>query len=136
MAGLKSICFLAKALTRGAGCLAVVALAACGTAPVSAADATPAATAPGTPDTDGALASQPAVVDGQRYRIVQLTDSTWAAVPASAAAGEAVVASVSQRAELVRLIEQASGCKVTDIDFARRPAQLDTQVDCATRLKN
>ncbi len=73
---------------------------------------------------------------GERYTLLQLTDSTWAAVPENSRGGDAVVNSPTQRAELVRLIEVASGCKVTDIDFARRPAQLDTQVDCANRIKN
>jgi hypothetical protein len=84
-------------------------------------------------ETSGALASQSVVVGGQAYGLLQLTDSTWAAVPANQSAGDAVVGSAAQRAELVRLIEQASGCKVTDIDFARQPAQLDTQVDCSAR---
>jgi predicted small secreted protein len=75
-------------------------------------------------------------VAGHAYDILQLTDSTWAAVPKTASGSDAVVGSAGQRAELIQLIEVASGCKVTDIDFARRPAQLDTQVDCAGRGKN
>jgi hypothetical protein len=80
--------------------------------------------------------AQNVVINGQPYSIMQLTDSTWAAVPATPTAGQAVTGSASQRAELVKLIEQRSGCKVTDIDFSGGPGQLDTQVSCAAQQKN
>jgi hypothetical protein len=85
----------------------------------------------GTADTP----SHPVSVEGQTYRISQLTAGTWTAI-AAAPAGSNAMSSASARTALVRAIELRSGCKVTDADYSRNGKQLDAQVDCAGSLTN
>jgi hypothetical protein len=69
-------------------------------------------------------------VDGQTYRIEQITASTWTATPL-------VVAGHTPPAlRLAQAIEKASGCRVTDSSFGQQRAVLSAQVDCGNRLKN
>jgi len=81
--------------------------------------------------TGGSTAGQTIELDGQRYRIEQLTAGTWSAAPP---AGQA--AGPQQNAALVRAIEKASSCKVTDSSAGQRGAVLTAQVDCGSRLTN
>ena len=77
------------------------------------------------------------MVDGKPYTITQLTASTWTAIAASPALDTPAAAPArAHRAALLRIIEQTSGCKVSDSDYSNQPAQLDAQVDCASRLQN
>lgn len=84
------------------------------------------------------LASRSAVVvDGQTYDIGQLTESTWTAFSRAGAGNISSAATGSAHKEAVlRAIERASGCQVTDSDYSLQGRQLDAQVDCAGRLKN
>jgi hypothetical protein len=74
------------------------------------------------------------VVDGQRYDIGRLTESTWTAMSQPGAATPTQGA--AHRIAVTQAIERASGCKVTDSDYALDGRQLNAQVDCASRLKN
>ena len=76
------------------------------------------------------------MVDGKPYTITQLTASTWTAIAASPSLGTPAAPARAHRAALLRVIEQTSGCKVSDSDYSNQPAQLDAQVDCASRLQN
>ncbi|MDO9357964.1 MAG: hypothetical protein Q7T70_03090 [Polaromonas sp.] len=70
-------------------------------------------------------------LDGVSYRVEQITASTWTVGrPATLAAGP------QQTALLVRAVEKASSCKVTDSSFVRGGAVMNAQVDCGSRLKN
>lgn len=80
------------------------------------------------------LTAQRIDVEGQTYVISQLTASTWTAI--APASRNTATATPSNRALLLQAIERQSGCKVTDADYSRNGAQLDAQVDCASRLKN
>ncbi|WP_309683918.1 hypothetical protein [Polaromonas sp.] len=73
------------------------------------------------------------VVQGESYNLSQLTAGTWVAILAGA---PKPVNRGASKAELLRAIEQASGCKVTDSDYSRQGQQLDAQVDCGERMAN
>lgn len=76
--------------------------------------------------------SQLVELDGQAYRVEQITASTWTAtLPAAARADRRL-----PNASLVQAIEKASGCKVTDSNIGQQGAVLNAQVDCGSRLKN
>ncbi len=71
-------------------------------------------------------------LDGLKYRVEQITASTWTATPPVARPDL-----TSRAASLVQAIEKASGCKVTDSSFGPQDAVLSAQVDCgSSRLKN
>lgn len=70
-------------------------------------------------------------LDGQAYRVEQITASTW-----SARAARGLPEGTEKTASLVRAIEKASNCKVTDSSFGAQGAVLNAQVDCGGRLKN
>lgn len=70
-------------------------------------------------------------LDGQTYRIEQITASTWLAhAPRGLAEGP------EKTAVLVKAIEKASNCKVTDSNFSAQGTVLNAQVDCGSKLKN
>lgn len=69
--------------------------------------------------------------DGINYTVEELTASTWTALaPRSLADGP------KKTAGLVKAIEKASRCKVTDSSYGARSSALTAQVDCGGRLKN
>lgn len=72
---------------------------------------------------------------GESWTIKQLTASTWTAT-AAGAAGPAGADGAARKADLLNAIEKASGCRVTDSDFAGQGRQLDAQVVCGSRLKD
>lgn len=70
-------------------------------------------------------------LDGVAYRVEQITASTWTArVPAGTSG------SSQNTAGLVRAIEKASNCKVTDSSFTSKSTALSAQVDCGSKLKD
>lgn len=70
-------------------------------------------------------------LDGVAYRVEQITPGTWSArVPRGLPEG------TEKTARLVKAIEKASNCKVTDSSFGAQGAVLNAQVDCGSRLKN
>lgn len=71
-------------------------------------------------------------IDGQRYQISQLTNSTWTATATGLGRPQAL--SASGRSALLDAIAFASGCKVTDSDLSRQGRQLDAQIDCGSKL--
>lgn len=75
-------------------------------------------------------AVQTVELDGKNYRVEQLTASTWTAAPAAMAAG------ATNAAVLVKAIEKASHCRVTDSNPGEQPRVLYAQVECSSRLKN
>lgn len=79
------------------------------------------------------LESPPQTVqlDGDAYRVEQITASTW-----SAQAPRHLPDGPQKTASLVRAVEKASNCKVTDISYGAGGAALNAQVDCGSRLKN
>ena len=74
------------------------------------------------------------VVDGQRYEIGRLTESTWTAISRPGASASALGA--AHRLAVLHAIERASGCRVSDSDYALEGRQLNAQLDCVSRLKN
>ena len=74
------------------------------------------------------------VVDGQRYEIGQLTESTWTAI--SQPGASVPNSGAAHRLAVLQAIERASGCRVTDSGYSLAGRQLDAQLDCASRLKN
>lgn len=70
-------------------------------------------------------------LDGQTYRVEQITASTW-----SARAPRHLPDGPQKTASLVQAIEKASNCKVTDSSYGAQGAVLNAQVDCGSRLKN
>jgi len=78
-------------------------------------------------------AAQRVNIEGRTYLISALTAGTWIA---ASPAATPIPSTPAVRTALLAAIEQHSGCKVTDADFARGGMQLDAQVDCASRLKN
>lgn len=74
-------------------------------------------------------------IGGTTYDVGQLTESTWTAI-ARAGSASTIEASPAQRAALVKEIERASKCRVTDSDYSQEGRQLDAQIDCARRLQN
>ena len=73
-------------------------------------------------------------VDGRSYLLSQLTASTWTVT--APGVSQPLTNSLDGTTALLRAIESASGCKVTDSDFSRQGMQLDAQVDCGGRFKN
>lgn len=73
------------------------------------------------------------VVQGEVYNLSQLTAGTWVAILAGS---PKAVNREASKAELLRAIEQTSGCKVTDSDYSHQGVQLDAQVDCGERIAN
>ncbi|MDP2817002.1 MAG: hypothetical protein Q8O29_01750 [Polaromonas sp.] len=70
-------------------------------------------------------------LNGQNYQVEQITASTWTATPPAGRPNSA-----SQSVAMVKAIEKASGCKVTDSSLGRHGTTLNAQVDCGSRLKN
>lgn len=70
-------------------------------------------------------------VDGLSYRVEQITASTW-----SATAAGAPQQGTRKAADLVKAIEKASKCKVTDSSYGARGTTLNAQVDCGSKLKD
>ncbi len=74
---------------------------------------------------------QTVVFDGITYKVEQVTASTWSvALPSALADGPGKTAS------LVKAVEKASGCKVTDSTYGRQGAILNAQVDCSAKSKS
>jgi len=70
-------------------------------------------------------------LDGVAYRVEQITASTWTArAPMRTTGGS------QSTANLVRAIEKASNCKVTDSSLTAKSDALSAQVDCGSKLKN
>ena len=70
-------------------------------------------------------------VDGKNFQVEELTASTWTvAAPSHLAGGPA------KTATLVRAIETASNCKVTDTGYSGNGAVMSAQVDCGSKIKN
>lgn len=74
---------------------------------------------------------QTVLLDGDAYRVEQITAGTW-----SAQAPRHLPDGPQKTASLVRAIEKASNCKVTDSSYGAQGAAFNAQVDCASRLKN
>jgi len=70
-------------------------------------------------------------LNGLTYQVEQITASTWTATPPAGLPNSA-----PQSVALVKAIEKASGCKVTDSSLSQRGTALTAQVDCGSRLKN
>ncbi|WP_139351995.1 hypothetical protein [Polaromonas sp. A23] len=70
-------------------------------------------------------------LDGVAYRVEQITASTWTARGPAGTSG-----SSQTTAGLVRAIEKASNCKVTDSSYAAKSTALSAQVDCGSKLKD
>jgi hypothetical protein len=69
--------------------------------------------------------------DGQSYKVEQLTASTWTVgLPRTLADGP------NKTASLVKAIEKASNCKVTDSSYGQEGKALNAQVDCGVKPKN
>ncbi len=76
-------------------------------------------------------AAQKVEFDGLSYQVEQITASTWTAMPPAGHPNSA-----QQKVALVKAIEKASGCKVTDSSLGQQGTALNAQVDCGSRLKN
>ena len=74
------------------------------------------------------------VVDGQRYEVGRLTESTWTAI--SQPGASPTNRSAAHRLAVLQAIERASGCRVSDSDYSLEGRQLNAQLDCVNRLKN
>ncbi|WP_395060511.1 hypothetical protein [Polaromonas sp.] len=83
-----------------------------------------------TPETPGSTA-QKVELNGLTYQVEQITASTWTARPPAGLPNAA-----QHNLALVRAIEKASGCKVTDSSYGQQGTALNAQVDCGSRLKN
>ena len=70
-------------------------------------------------------------LDGLAYPVEQITVSTWTVV-----SPPALPNGPQKTASLVKAIEKASGCKVTDSSYGRQGTALHAQVDCGNKLKN
>ncbi len=69
--------------------------------------------------------------EGQSYKVEQLTASTWTVgLPRTLAEGP------NKTASLVKAIEKASNCKVTDSSYGQEGKALNAQVDCGVKPKN
>jgi len=80
---------------------------------------------------EGGMGAQAVQFDGTTYRVEQITASTWTAL-----APPSVSDRPQKTAALVKAIEKASSCKVTDSSYGAHSAALTAQVDCGSRLKN
>jgi hypothetical protein len=76
-------------------------------------------------------AAQKVELNGLSYQVEQITASTWTATPPVGPPNAA-----QQSVALVKAIEKASGCKVTDSSLGQQGTALNAQVDCGGRLKN
>ena len=74
------------------------------------------------------------LVDGQRYEIGRLTESTWTAI--SQPGARVPHSGAAHRLAVLQAIERASGCRVSDSDYSLEGRQLNAQLDCISRLKN
>ena len=97
----------------GSALVAVMAITAC-------------AARPPTVDADARQVS----IEGRAYALSALTAGTWTATPAGATSVASRVTGAHQAA-LVKAIETASGCQVTDSNVSPNGRQLDAQVVCA-----
>lgn len=80
---------------------------------------------------DAEPSAQTVQLSGTDYSVEELTASTWTALaPRSVPDGPQKIAG------LVKAIEKASGCKVTDSSYGARSGALTAQVDCGGKLKN
>jgi len=80
----------------------------------------------------GESPAQHVELEGVNYRVEQITPATWTvARPAGPAQANA-----QQTALLVRVVEKASRCKVTDSSYVRDGAVMNAQVDCGSKLRN
>ena len=70
-------------------------------------------------------------LSGTDYSVEELTASTWTALAARSEPD-----GPNRTAGLVKAIEKASGCKVTDSSYSARSGALTAQVDCGGKLKN
>jgi len=70
-------------------------------------------------------------LDGVAYQVEQITASTWTAV-----SSRALPDGPQKTASLVKAIEKASNCKVTDSSYGQQGAALNAQVDCGSKLKD
>lgn len=70
-------------------------------------------------------------IEGDAYRVEQITASTW-----SALAPRHLPDGPQKTARLVQAIEKASSCKVTDSSYGAEGAALNAQVDCGSKIKN
>jgi hypothetical protein len=75
--------------------------------------------------------AQTVQLSGTNYLVEELTASTWTAL-----APRSVPDGPQRTAGLVKAIEKASGCKVTDSSYGARSGALTAQVDCGGKLKN
>jgi hypothetical protein len=75
--------------------------------------------------------AQTVQLGGTDYSVEELTASTWTAL-----ASRSVPDGPERRAGLVKAIEKASGCKVTDSSYGALSGALTAQVDCGGKLKN
>ena len=80
---------------------------------------------------DAESSAQTVQLDGTNYTVEELTASTWTAL-----APRSVPDGPQRTAGLVKAIEKASGCKVTDSSDGARNGVLTAQVNCGDRLKN
>lgn len=76
-------------------------------------------------------AAQKVELNGLSYQVEQITASTWSARPPAGLANSA-----QQNIALIKAIEKASGCKVSDSGVGQQGTTLNAQVDCGSRLKN
>ncbi|WP_324888114.1 hypothetical protein [Polaromonas sp.] len=74
---------------------------------------------------------QTVVSDGITYKVEQVTASTWS-VALPSGLGDAP----NKTPSLVKAVEKASGCKVTDSTYGRQGTVLNAQVDCGAKPKN
>ena len=68
------------------------------------------------------------LVDGQRYDIGPLTDSTWTAI--SQPGASVPNSGAAHRLAVLQAIERASGCKVSDSDYSLRSEERRVGKEC------
>lgn len=73
-------------------------------------------------------------VNGEKYILKQITDSTWTANPEGSL--KTMASTPASTAALRLAVKKTSGCKVTDSDYSRQGRQFDAQVDCDSKLAN
>lgn len=77
----------------------------------------------------GEAPSRTVTLGGESFTVRQLTEGTWTA--STAGLRKVLNASPARTAMLRKVVETASGCTVTDSDYARQQTQFDAQVICA-----
>ena len=80
---------------------------------------------------DAEASAQTVQLSGTDYSVEELTAGTWTALAARSEPDGA-----QKTAGLVKAIEKASGCKVTDSSYSARNGAFTAQVDCGDKLKN